>query len=92
LRYLSISGAITESKNHQKVVTRHIWQGNVEEVDHLRHQKEVKEIYAKHKETMERVFADAKRKAWDALDHPKRTEKIVHAGDAYFCCLKSKAL
>jgi len=44
------------------VVTRHIWQEYVEEADHLRHKQEVKEIYAKRKETIERVFADAKEK------------------------------
>jgi transposase len=52
----------TESKNHQKVVTRHIWQEYVEEAEHLRHHKDVKPIYAKRKETIERVFADAKEK------------------------------
>ncbi|MGC8230901.1 IS1182 family transposase [Pseudobacillus badius] len=52
----------TESKGHQKVVTRHIWQEYVEEADHLRHHEEVKPIYAKRKETIERVFADAKEK------------------------------
>ncbi|QVY63647.1 IS1182 family transposase [Cytobacillus gottheilii] len=52
----------TQSKNHQKVVTRHIWQEYVEEVEHLRHHKDVKPIYAKRKETIERVFADAKEK------------------------------
>lgn len=44
------------------MVTRHIWQEYVEEADHLRHNPEVKEIYAKRKETIERVFADAKEK------------------------------
>jgi len=52
----------TQSKDHQKVVTRHIWQEYVEEADHLRHHKDVKLIYAKRKETIERVFADAKEK------------------------------
>ncbi|MGG1483685.1 IS1182 family transposase [Peribacillus castrilensis] len=52
----------TESKDHQKVVTRHIWQTHVEEADHLRHHQDVKTIYAKRKETIERVFADAKEK------------------------------
>ncbi|KIN55986.1 hypothetical protein B4145_4624 [Bacillus subtilis] len=52
----------TESKDHQKVVTRHIWQEYVEEADHLRYHAEVKEIYAKRKETIERVFADGKEK------------------------------
>ncbi|MFP3509743.1 transposase [Peribacillus sp. SIMBA_075] len=32
----------TESKDHQKVVTRHIWQENMEEADHLRHHQDVK--------------------------------------------------
>ncbi|CEG30469.1 transposase [Peribacillus simplex] len=52
----------TESKDCQKVVTRHIWQTHVEEADHLRHHQDVKPIYAKRKETIERVFADAKEK------------------------------
>jgi hypothetical protein len=51
-----------ESKDCQKVVTRHIWQTHVEEADHLRHHQDVKPIYAKRKETIERVFADAKEK------------------------------
>jgi transposase len=52
----------TESRDHQKVVTRHIWQACLEEADHLRHHEDVKPIYAKRKETIERVFADAKEK------------------------------
>jgi hypothetical protein len=34
----------------------------VEEADHLRHHQDVKPIYAKRKETIERVFVDAKEK------------------------------
>ena len=30
--------------------------------DHLRHSQEIKSIYARRKETIERVFADAKEK------------------------------
>ncbi|MED3761870.1 transposase, partial [Peribacillus frigoritolerans] len=52
----------TKSKDCQKVVTRHIWQTHVEEADHLRHHQDVKPIYAKCKDTIERVFADAKEK------------------------------
>ena len=52
----------TESKNHQKLVQRHIWETYVEEAEHLRHTTEIKQIYAKRKETIERVFADAKEK------------------------------
>lgn len=52
----------TQSQNHQKMIQRHIWEGYVEEADHLRHQKDIKDIYARRKETIERVFADAKEK------------------------------
>ena len=64
-----------ESKDHQKVVTRHIWQEYVEEADHLRHKQEIKDIYAKRKETIERVFADAKEKhgmRWTTLRELKK--------------------
>jgi hypothetical protein len=40
----------TQSKDHQKVVTRHNWQEYVKEADHLRHHKDVKPIYAKRKD------------------------------------------
>ncbi|EFI66357.1 hypothetical protein BFZC1_22432, partial [Lysinibacillus fusiformis ZC1] len=29
-------------------------------------------------------------KAWYAMDNLKRSKKIVHAGDAYFCCHEFK--
>ncbi|WP_371748442.1 transposase [Peribacillus frigoritolerans] len=48
-------------KEYQKVVTRPIWQTYVEEADHLRHHLDVKTIYAKRKETIERVFGRCKR-------------------------------
>ena len=63
------------SKDHQKVVTRHIWQEYVEEADHLRHHKDVKPIYAKRKETIERIFANEKEKhgmRWTTLRGLKR--------------------
>ncbi|ESU34060.1 hypothetical protein G3A_03015 [Bacillus sp. 17376] len=52
----------TQSKDHKKVMNHHIWQGDVEEADHLRHQKDTKGIFAKRIETIERVFANAKGK------------------------------
>ncbi len=50
----------TESKNHTKLVTRHIWEGYMEEVEEIRHKKEMKELYSLRSQTIERVFADAK--------------------------------
>ncbi|MBD8071553.1 transposase, partial [Bacillus sp. PS06] len=52
----------TQSQNHQKLIQRHVWEGYLEEIEHLRHIEENKTIYARRKETIERVFADAKDK------------------------------
>ena len=52
----------THSKKCQKVVTRHIWADYMEQVEDYRHTPEYKELYTHRKETIERVFADAKEK------------------------------
>lgn len=52
----------TKSKNFEKVSTKHIWQEYIEIVEELRYILEIKKIYEKRKETVERVFADAKEK------------------------------
>ncbi|GIN60570.1 hypothetical protein J27TS8_05630 [Robertmurraya siralis] len=39
-----------------------MWKAYIEEAEHLRYNDEIKQIYAKRKETIERVFADAKEK------------------------------
>lgn len=52
----------TQSKEHKKLIERHVWEHYLEEAEHLRHTQENKSIYARRKETIERVFADAKEK------------------------------
>jgi len=52
----------TQSKNHQKTVTRHIWEDYIEQAEDFRHTPEGKASYSKRKETIERTFADAKEK------------------------------
>ena len=52
----------TKSKNHQKTVAIHIWENYIEIVEDYRHTYGIREIYEKRKETIERVFADAKEK------------------------------
>lgn len=52
----------TNSKNHQKVVTKHIWSNYIELAEDIRHSKRGKEIYSLRSQTIERVFADAKEK------------------------------
>ncbi|MBR7679283.1 transposase, partial [Streptomyces daliensis] len=65
----------TESRDHRKMIHRHIWQDHLDEADHLRHTEENKQIYAKRKETIERVFADLKHKhglRWTTLRGKKK--------------------
>ena len=52
----------TQSKECQKTVTIHIWNNYVELAEDYRHTPYIKQIYEKRKETIERVFADAKEK------------------------------
>jgi len=64
----------TLSKDHKKLIQRHVWGHYLEEADHLRHTQENKSIYARREETIERVFADAKEKhgmRWTTLRGPK---------------------
>ena len=46
----------------QKIYTTHIWQEYLDLVEQIRKTERAKEIYAQRKETIERVFADAKEK------------------------------
>jgi hypothetical protein len=55
----ALCGANTKG---QKVLTRHIWQEHLDLVEELRKTERAKEIYAMRKETIERVFGDAKEK------------------------------
>ena len=52
----------TQSKNHQKTVMMHIWSDYIEQAEEIRHSPEGRGTYALRKETIERVFADAKEK------------------------------
>ena len=82
----------TESKDHTKLIQRHLWEEYVEEAEHLRHHLEVKEIYAKRKETIERVFADAKEKhgmRWTTL---RGLEKLSMQAMLTFAAMNLKKL
>ena len=50
----------TLSRNHQKIVTRHIWEDYMEVCEDIRYTIGMKELYAKRKETIERLFGTAK--------------------------------
>jgi transposase len=50
----------TSSKNHVKVVTRHLWEDYIEQCEEIRHTIGMKELYSHRKETIERIFGTAK--------------------------------
>jgi hypothetical protein len=50
----------TESRNHVKVISRHIWEDYMEKCEDIRHSEGMKELYAQRKETIERLFGTAK--------------------------------
>ena len=52
----------TQSREHIKVVTRHVWQEYIEECEDIRHTLGMKAVYAMRKETIERDFGTAFRK------------------------------
>jgi len=66
----------TESKNCQKVVTRHVWEDYIELAEDVRHSPNGKEIYTMRGQTIERVFADAKEKHFMRYTHYRGLAKL----------------
>lgn len=50
----------TASKNHVKVLSRHIWEDYMERCEEMRCTNGIKELYDQRKETVERLFGTAK--------------------------------
>lgn len=49
-------GRCTKSRNHVKLVTKHVWEPYMDRAEDIRYTIGNREIYAKRKETIERVF------------------------------------
>lgn len=73
-------------------MTRHIWQDYIEEANHLRYKTEVKKIYQKRKETIERVFADAKEKHGMRYTKLRGLQKIKMEVSLIFSCMEFKKI
>ena len=50
----------TASKDHRKVIMRHVWEKYMEVCEDIRHSEGMKELYSRRKETIERIFGTAK--------------------------------
>ncbi len=85
-------GQCTQSKGKQKVVTRHVWEEYKEEVEHTRHSHEWKEIYPKRKETIERVFADAKSKHGMGYTRVKGKKRVTDDVLLLFAAMNMKKM
>ena len=82
----------TNSRNHEKVITRHVWESAREEANHIRHTGEWKEIYPQRKETIERVFADAKENHGMRFTRLNGLQKNQHESLIIFSCHNLKKL
>jgi hypothetical protein len=82
----------TKSKNQEKVITRHVWESYKEEANHIRHTDEWKKIYPQRKETIERVFADAKENHGMRFTRLKGLERNQHESLIIFSCHNFKKL
>jgi transposase len=82
----------TESKNFQKTVTRHVWADYIELAEGIRLSEEGKEIYQKRKETIERVFADAKEKHFMRYTYYRGLAKLRMQALLTFAAMNLKKL
>lgn len=82
----------TLGKACQKAITRHVWEDYVEQADHLRYVPKYKEIYQQRKETIERVFADAKEKHGMRYTRLRGLQKVKMQVTLTFACMNLKKL
>jgi transposase len=82
----------TQSKKCQKVVARHVWEEYVERAEDTRHSDKGKEIYKLRKETIERVFADAKVKHGLRYTQYRGLAKLKMQVLLTFSCMNLKKL
>jgi transposase len=82
----------TESKACQKLVTRHVWDDYMELAEDYRYTPDYKEIYERRKETIERVFADAKEKHGMRYTRLRGLQKVRMQVTLTFACMNLKKL
>ena len=76
----------------QKVHTTHIWQEYLDLVEQIRKTERAKEIYAQRKETIERVFADAKEKHAMRYTHHRGLAAVTRWVRLKFAAMNLKKL
>lgn len=82
----------TKSRNHVKVINRHLWERYRERSEEIRHTSKWKEIYPQRKETIERVFADCKENNGLRFTRLKGLKKNQHNAWLIFACHNLKKM
>ena len=82
----------TESRQHQKVVVRHIWKDALEICEDIRHQSGMKERYQHRKKTIERLFGTAKEYHNLRYTREKGKSKMEDKVGLTLACLNIKKL
>ena len=82
----------TESQAMQKTVTIHVWEAYMELVEDYRHTKQYSDIYKLRKETIERVFGDAKEKHGMRYTNYRGLAKVTAETALRFACMNLKKL
>ena len=76
----------------QKMVQRHIWSEYLDLVEQLRKTERGKALYAKRKESIERVFGDAKEKHAMRYTHHRGLARVTNWVTLKFACMNLKKL
>ena len=74
------------------IVTRHVWKDALEFCEEIRHQREMKELYKKRKETIERLFGTAKEYHNLRYTREKGKSKMEDQVGLTLACLNIKKL
>lgn len=81
-----------ERYNNHRVITRHVWQDAMEEVEDIRHRNGMKDMYKLRKETIERTFGTAKEHHGLRYTHLVGKELMEFKVGLTYACLNMKKL
>lgn len=82
----------TESKDHVKLITRHVWEEYMEKAEEIRHTIGNKEIYQQRKETIARLFGTAKEQHGFRYTQYMGKARMEMKAGLTFACMNLKKL
>lgn len=82
----------TLSREHVKVVTRHVWEGYLETCEDIRYTIGMRDLYQKRKETIERLFGTAKEAHGFRYTHMRGKAKMRMKVGMTYACINLKKL